>query len=213
MKLTMAALGALGLLCPAAAAAQQLEATVLAQAATYRLRATGAVEQHSLTYPGAALGIRLGGMRIRLEGLFGSVSSGSASAFTIRTTTLSAGVRAGAVELGVEAVARHRTAAGGASNTLVRLGGVYGAVLPDFGAGLSGLASVSLYPVRSAVNTDPLSMAMRAEIGARFTPSGGPVSFFTAYRLLRIDYRRVGGAAQRLEQDAGMFVGVTYSGR
>ncbi len=209
MKPTIATLAALGLCCPAAAAAQQLEATVLAEAATYRLRATGPVEEYSLTYPGAALGVWLGDLRIKLEGLF-STQSGESNSFRIRTTTLSAGVRTGAVELGVEAVARYRTAAGGASNTLVRLGGVYGSVLPEFGGGLSGLASLSFYPVHSAVNTDPLSAALRAEIGARYTPRRGPLTFFTAYRVLRIDYRRVGGAQQRLEQDAGMFVGVTY---
>lgn len=203
------ALGALALAAPGAASAQRIEVTVHAQAATFRTAAAGLVEEASTANPGGGIALWLGNLRLGVEGAFGDANSKSPGGFKVRTTTLSAGVRALPFEFGVEAAARHRTSNAGATTSLVRLAGPYGRAIADFGAGFSGQATLALYPVRRAVNADPLSVAMRAEIGARYTPRSGPLSFFTSYRLLRLDYRPVQGD-QRLEQDAGMFVGVTY---
>lgn len=211
MMRTAAALGACALLAPATLAAQRFEATVFAQSGTYRVRATGPVEEASSMYPGGGAALWLGSLRIGVEGVFGADKPKTAEGFKVRTTTLSAGVRAVPFEFGLEAAARHRSASAGAVTSLVRLAGPYATGIADFGGGFNGLATIAVYPVRTSLNTDPLGLAMRAEIGARYTPREGALSFFTSYRLLRLDYRQVGGGPARLEQDAGMFFGVTWS--
>lgn len=210
MRPSVPALAALALLAPAALAAQRIEATVHAQAATYRVRSGGPVEEGSTAYPGGGGALWLGNVRVGVEGVFGAVNSRAPDGFKVRTTTLTAGVRALPFEFGIEAVARRRTSNAGTTTTMQRLAGPYAAALADFGGGFGGLARLSYYPVRRTLNTDPLSLALRAEVGARFTPRNSSISFFTSYRLLRLDYEAVAGGEPRLEQDAGMFVGVTW---
>jgi hypothetical protein len=207
-----AALAALWFLLPAAALAQtSFEGRIQAQAATYRLRTAGPIQEHSSTFQGAALGVRFGGMRLEVEGLFGTVRSEDDGRLSLRATTLTIGLETPGVEVGVQALARHR--ATDESSSLLRLAGPYGTLRSDFGRGLSGQATLAWYPIVSAVNSDPLKIALRAEVGARYAIPNSPVSLFTSYRVLRLDYEPVFGANARLEQDAGMFLGVQFGRR
>lgn len=200
------------LLGPAPLLAQKFEASLAAQLLTYRAHSGGPIMEQGGTFQGGAVGVWFGNVRVRLEGLIGSVRPTTDRAFTLRTTTLSGGLRAGPLEVGVEAVARHRSTTG-QTNNLARLIGPYGTVTSDFGGGLTGSATLAWYAVRRTVNAEPLSVAIKGDIGARFAPRGSALSFFTSYRVLRLDYRALGGGTARLEQDAGALFGVTWRPR
>lgn len=200
------------LLAPAPLLAQKIEASIAAQMMTYRAQTGGPVVEQGGTFQGGAVGVWFGNVRLRLEGLIGNVRPAADRAFTLRTTTLSAGLRSGAVEFGIEAVARHRSTADETTN-LARLVGPYGTVISEFGRGFTGSATLAWYMAKRTVNADPLSVAIKGDIGAQFAPGNSSLSFFTSYRVLRLDYRALGGGTARLEQDAGALFGVTWRPR
>lgn len=206
------AVAGVALLSPAPLVAQKIEAGLAAQLMTYRAHAGGPVLEQGGTFQGGAVGVWIGNVRVRVEGLIGNVRPATDRAFTLRTTTLSAGVRTRVVEFGLEAVARHRSTENETTN-LARLVGPYGTVTSEFGRGLTGSATLAWYLARRTVNADPLSVAIKGEIGAQFAPGGSALSFFTSYRVLRLDYRALGGGTARLEQDAGALFGVTWRSR
>lgn len=210
-RLSLAVAG-VALLSPAPLLAQKFEASLAAQMMTYRAHTGGPVLEQGGTFQGGAVGVWLGNVRVRVEGLIGNVRPAGDRAFTLRTTSLSAGLRRGAVEFGVEAVARHRSTSDETTN-LARLVGPYGTVISDFGRGFTGSATLAWYMAKRTVNADPLSVAIKGEVGAQFAPGGSSLSFFTSYRMLRLDYRALGGGTARLEQDAGALFGVTWRPR
>jgi hypothetical protein len=206
------AIAGMALLSPVPLLAQKFEASLAAQMMTYRSHSGGPVLEQGGTFQGGAAGVWFGNVRVRLEGLIGNVRPAADRAFTLRTTTLSAGLRSGAVEFGFEAVARHRSTSD-QTTSLARLAGPYGTVISEFGRGFSGSATLAWYLVRRTVNADPLSVAVKGDIGAQFAPGGSTLSFFTSYRVLRLDYRALGAGTARLEQDAGALFGVTWRPR
>lgn len=208
---TIALAGGL-LLAPAPLVAQKLEASLAAQMLTYRAQSGGPTVEQGSTFQGGSVGVWFGNVRLRLEGLTGKVKPATDRAFTLRTTTLSGGVRQGALEFGLEAVARHRSTVD-QTNALARLIGPYGSVISDFGGGLTGNATLAWYLAKRTVNADPLNVAIRGEIGAQFAPAGGSLAFFTSYRVMRLDYRALGGGTARLEQDAGALFGVRWTAK
>lgn len=197
---------------PNAALAQRFEVGTSAQMVTYRMKAGGPVDERGATYYGGAGALWIGGLKIGAEGLFGTVAGSAGESFALRATTLQVGARAGRFEFGGQAEARRRAAV--RDTSLLRLIGAYGTFTPDFGQGFSGLASLAYYPMAHALNEDPINLALRTEVGARYTPAslGGRFSFYTSYRVFRLDYRAAGTAEPRLEQDAGMVLGISLSG-
>ncbi len=196
----------LALLAPAPALAQRFEASTSGELVTYRTRAGGPIAERSTAYSGGSLAVWFGDYKIGVEGLFGSVPLGGDQSFALRATTLQTGVRSGALEYGIQAEARRRAAI--ADTSVLRMLGAYGRGTADFGAGFSGTAALAYYPVAQSLNDDPINLALRAEVGASFAPPGSRLTFFMTYRVLRLDYRAAGSTSARLEQDAGIMIGV-----
>jgi len=204
-RLLMLAVG-VALALPSVAHAQRLSASAGAAQLTYRFRdSTGTGEQSGMMLRVAG-GIGLGRFRIGASGQFGEVhdKDGAFSPRSLRVTTLSASMQpAEWLELGLEAQARAEDRDDG--STLQRLGGPFTRLVADFGGtGLEGLAEAALYPFSSSINTPTLKMALRAAVGARYSPAGGPFMVQLTYRFARLDYQATGSAPAPLTQDESL---------
>ena len=184
--------------------AQRLEGSVNAERLTYSYASDAGRAQQAGMFLGLGGAVYFGALKLGLSGRIGQVAGNdSATAKSLRMTAAQVGFRASPwLELGVEAQARHEGA--DTSVVLQRLGGVYARVTPLLGGGFEGVADLAFFPATSSTNIEKIGTALRAGVGARFAPGGGPVTLGLGYRLFRIDHQATTGAP-RLEQDEGVF--------
>lgn len=202
MKRARLLLLAATLLAPATAArAQHLEGTVGVHRLAYRYKDDVVADRQSGLFLGASGSLLLGSLHLGVNGMTGRLDAGATlPTRELRVTRINLGVYLTRwLELGAEGMARRES--DDTTVVLQRLGGIFSRASAVFGTGgLEGMAEFAVYPARSAINADPISLALRAGIGARFAPGGGPVVIQLSYRMFRLDHTTPAGA-MRLEQD------------
>jgi hypothetical protein len=206
MTRTLAGLALAGIASLAGASAlhaQRLEGAATAQRVVYDFKDDVGSARQTGTYVGLSGSIGLGIVRLGAGFLTGTLTGGDGllSSRSIRTTLLTASVKpVPALELGLEAQARHESI--DTSVVLQRLGGLFSRFTQPFGdGGLEGTAELAFFPVTSSTNSDPIKTALRAGVGARFVPNGGPFLIAVGYRLFRMDHQDAASGTARLEQE------------
>ena len=163
-------------------------------------------EQTGLAF-GAAGAVRLGHLRLRVRGLFGTLK-GDGSALNpdvkLRTTAVTLEV---AVQpwLALGAVAEARRFAADAGTTAWTLLGAAARLEPALGLpGLRGLAEGVLLPAGSVSNGPKTTVAFQFLVGASYEAPGSPFQARLGYRFERYDFKASGISLARYEQFRGI---------
>jgi hypothetical protein len=207
-------LGALALGTPAfPLRAQSLGGGAMGYVVTRRVSYQGAVRQQTGMWVGVEGSVRLGMVTVGASGFFGKMAGDSAPAtnpdLDMRVSNVWGRFNAAPwVDLGVILEARRQASAVGV--TTWRLIGPMVRLTPSLGvSGLEGSAEVAYFASASVVGGEAISPALRATLGARYTPPGGHLEFAVGYRLERFDFAAMAGNPARLEQFSGIVAGAS----
>lgn len=210
---TLLVVPALLALASPARAQLRLEGGALFSPVTRRVSYQGAVREQSGTWIGAQGAVHLGRIEIGASGLFGTVGGDSDKTtnpdLTMRVSDLWVQMRASPLfGVGLNFEARHQQSTVGA--TAWRLIGPTVHLTPGLGlAGLSGSAEVTYFVSSSVIGSgEKISPAIRATLGAIWSPPPGRVELRVSYRFERFDFAAVGTSPARLEQFAGILAGI-----
>jgi hypothetical protein len=192
---------------PAPVAAQGLAGTVGAFNVQRRLSYENAVYEQTGVAVGAEGAARIGPVRLRVGGLFGTLKGdGSALDPDVKLRTTAAALEV-AVQpwVAVGAAAEARRFEAGAGVTTWKLLGAVVRLEPGLGLpGLRGLADLAFLPAGSANGGPKTKTAFRFTIGMSYESPAGPFLARVGYRFERYDFEASGLTAERYEQFGGI---------
>jgi len=202
----LAGAGLLGLLAPAAAAAQGIGGSGKVFNVQRRVSYQSAVYEQTGVMTGAAGEVRLGRLSLSVGGSMGTLAGdGSATNQDVKVRTTAVALRvalAPALSLGGQVEARRFDA--GAGVVSWRLIGVTARAEPGLGLpGLRGFAEATFLPASSVANGPKIKTALQAAVGTSLT-LGGVARIALAYRFERYDVEGTTSSAERYEQFRGV---------
>ena len=196
------------LLVPGAALAQGVEGGAGAYNVQRRVWYQSAVHEQTGLLVGGGAALRLGRLRIGVDGVMGTLKAAETSAGDEDVTVRSTAVRAlfavaPALLVGVQAEARRFEADAGV--TMWRLMGASLRFEPGLGReGVRALADVSVLPASSVSGGPKLTMAVEATLGVSVRLPRSPLGVRIAYRFERFDVEATGTSPERYEQFRGL---------